>query len=153
MNELKSLIGSASEIVDVTFEPEGQMMAHILAIDANGKQALMTSPMANVEEERMFRIGVPLRLRAAKFQRWVFFTEAWVASYGPGESPRQELPERRADRLEVVTFAAENLADQRMMASRQIYRDQPGMPGRLMPLVFVTQPAAFVMAQPEANHG
>lgn len=153
MNDLRNLIATASEIVETTFEPEGQMMAHILAIDAHGKQVIMTSPMANAVEETVFRIGMPNALRAAKFQRWVFFSEAWLASYEPDESPARDLPEHRADRLEVITFAAENLAGERMMASRQIYRAQPGNPGRLMPLVFVNQKAGFVMAQPEAAHG
>lgn len=153
MNELKSLIETASEIVETTFEPEGQMIAHILAIEANVKQVLMACPMANAYEETVFRIGIPKTLRAAKFQRWVFFSEAWLASYAPDESPQRELPERRADRLEVITFAAEDLAGERMMASRQIYRAQPGNAGRLMPLVFVTQKAGFVMAHPEATHG
>lgn len=154
MNELKSLIETASKIVDTTFEPEGQMIAHIFAIDASGRNVLIACPtMADAREEAAFRVGIPAALRMAKFQRWVFFAEAWLASYGADESPAQDLPEHRADRLEVITFAAENLAGERMMASRQIYRAQPGNPGRLMPLVFVSQKAGFVMAQPEAAHG
>lgn len=130
------------------------MLAHILAIDSVGKQVLMSCPtMADAQEETFFRIGIPETLRAARFRHWVFFAEAWLASYAAGESPERKLPEHRADRLEVVTFAAESLAGERMMASRQIYRAQSGDPGRLMPLVLVNQKARFVMAQPEASHG
>jgi hypothetical protein len=102
--------------------------------------------MAYAAEERLFRIGVLERLRAANFRCWVFVTEAWASSCGPGQSPRERLPIERDDRMDVVTFAAaEGATQQRMMASRQIYRASPGAPGRLMPLVVTTGPSEFVI--------
>jgi hypothetical protein len=144
--ELQRLIEDASGMVDTFFEPEGQMMAHILSIDAAGERVLMACQMADATEERMFRIGVPMRLKAAGHRRWVFFTEAWTASYGAEQSPLATPPKERCDRMEVVTFAAEDgQTGERAMASRQIYREREGAPGRLMPLVFSRGRSGFVI--------
>lgn len=146
-DELRTLIEEASGVVDVLFKPTDQMMAHIISIDREGKRILVACPMADAAEERAFCIGLPRRLRAAGHQRWVFFCEAWAAGYSPGQSMLAQPPKVRADRMEIVTFNAESQRGDRVMAERQIYRPAPDAPGRLMPLVFRTEPAGYVIAE------
>ena len=146
MIALRELIDDASKAVDVLFEPTGQMLAHILSIDGQGKRILIACPMSDAEEERQFRIGMPQRLRAMGHKRWVFFCEAWAASYQVGQSMQANPPKGRADRMEIVTFVAEHWQGLRIQAERQIYRATPDGPGRLMPLVW-RDPAEFVIAR------
>ncbi len=144
--ELRTLIEEASRMADTIFEPAGQSFAHILAIGPDGKVNLIACPMADSDEERLFRIFVPRQLKARGFKRWVFFCEAWSAEYpAGGECPEDVPPKTRPDRMEVFTFAAEASDGTILMAERQIYRPAPDAPGRLMPLVFKTQKATFVM--------
>lgn len=144
--ELRALIEDASAMAEAIFEPVGQSLAHILAIGPDGKRHLVACPMADADEERMFRIFVPRQLKARGFQRWVFFCEAWRAEYpAGGEGPEDAPPKTRPDRMEIFTFAAESADGTILMAERQIYRPVPDAPGRLMPLVFSSKPGAFVM--------
>lgn len=143
---LHELIEQASTLVDTLFDPNGQMFAHILAISADGRRILMTCPMVNAEEETMFRMQTPQLLRVAGFQRWCFFSEAWSAEYRTDADPQRQLPADRPDRMEVVTFAAEQQGTSEVLvAVRQIYRS-PDAPARLMPLVF-RQQSKFVVAE------
>lgn len=147
MKTLRELVEEASTITDALFEPRGQMLAHILAIDRVGKRLLLASPMSDAQEEIWFRVTTPETLRRDGCQRWCFFTEAWMANYAAGSSPTEQPPKEHPDRLEVVTFAAEEAATgERLGASRQIYRATPEAPGRLLPLVFPTLKSAFVIA-------
>lgn len=151
MSELRKLLDEASSIAGTLFKPDGQMMAHILTVDRADKRVLIACPMANADEERAFRIGVPRRLRTAGHSRWVFFSEAWSAEYPAGQSPQVNLPAHRPDRMEVVTFAATEAATgEQLMASRQIYRAWPAGPGRLLPLVLNRKPSEFVMDERRA---
>ena len=143
--ELRALIEEASGLVDAMFDPEVQMMAYILSVLPDGKKAIMSCPIAGPSEERAFRILMPLKLGTWGHSRWVFFTEAWAASYDAGESPRAVYPKARPDRREIVTFAAQDAASgQRMVADREIVRNARGT-GRLLPLAFRTHQIGFVI--------
>lgn len=154
MSELRKLIEQASTIVDTVFEPHGQMFAHIVAVQRNGNLALIACPMSNADEERAFRVALPQTLRLTGFRRWCFFSEAWFAEYDSGADPRKELPADRPDRMEVVTFAAEDGGTgEQMRATRQIWRAGPEGPGRLLPLVFPKGAVKYVIGEQPQRSG
>jgi hypothetical protein len=143
MTDLRAFIEEVSEIVsDIYFKPDDEMMAHIWAEDRKGEMTMFACPMFP-GDEIMFRVGIPAKLRRERWRRWCFFAEAWMTpNLRPGE-----LPAQRPDRMEVVTFAAEDATGATLMASRQILR-LPGLPAKLLPLVFKQTPSCFVMAPP-----
>jgi hypothetical protein len=64
-----------------------------------------------------------------------------------GTSPEDNPPKERLERIEIITFAAEDAATgHRLVALRQIYRPSPEAPGRLLPLIFPKAPSRFVIA-------
>lgn len=146
MSTLRKLVEEASAIVDVLFEPEGQMLAYFLAVTPSDERVLIACPMVGPNEERAFRVGFPKHMKAAGHKQWVFFCEAWTAAYQSDEPLAAIVPKERPDRMEVVTFTAEDAAtDERLNASRQIYRDRPEGQGRLLPLVFAMNPTAYII--------
>jgi hypothetical protein len=145
MADLHAFINTTSNFVELFFKPDDQMFAHIYAEARDGKTTMFACPMADANEERMFRLGIPAKLRRERYRRWCFFCEAWTAEYTAGR--HVILPEQRADRMEIVTFAAEDgTTGEKLMASRQIFR-APGQPAKLLPLVFRQMTGQFVMAE------
>lgn len=141
--DLHAFVEHASRAAEVFFRPDGQMLAYFLAEDRKGGHTIIACPMGK-EEELLFRIGVPLMLGRDGFVRWCFFTEAWLASYGAGQS-EAVTPSARPDRMEVVTFFAEAAGStETLSAHRQIYREGAA-PAKLLPLVFAQERAKFVM--------
>lgn len=146
-NTLRAFVEKASGLADCFFNPDGQMLAHFIAERLDHKITLIASTMSGPDEERMFRLGMPLKLRHEGFVRWCFFTEAWTAP-SAGSGPGQEgyiFPADRPDRMEVVIFAAEEAATgEKVAASRQISRGPDGR-GKLLPLVFAQESVGFVV--------
>jgi hypothetical protein len=146
-DDLRAFVQHASEAAEVFFRPDGQMLAYFLAENREGKHTIIAYQIHNGNEEITFRKLVPIKLREEEFVRWCFFTEAWIASYEPGQSPVAIMPKERSDRMEVVTFFAEVAATgETLFAHRQIYRDGSA-PAKLMPLVFARERTAFVVDQ------
>lgn len=146
---LRDLLADASTMAEAMFDPTDEMMAHIIAVHPDGKRDLIACPMTNATEERLFRIGIPKRLRQEGALRWCFFCEAWTASYEAGANMQTVPPKERADRMEVVTFLAEEPAsDRKMQAHRQIFRGTT--PARLLPLVISTGRSGYVIAEQKA---
>jgi len=142
---LRALIQQCSGHAERLFKPEASssgkasMFAHIAAEGLDGKITMFACPMSDAREDRMFRIGVPLQLRAAgKYRHWCFYGEAWAAEQA-GAAP---LPREDPAHIDVIVFLAENVAGEQLAASRQVFRF-PGQPARLLPLVFNTIPTVF----------
>ena len=126
--------------------PEGNptMLAHIVAEGTDGEISVYACPMGP-DDELMFRVGIPRKLRAeGRHRHWCFFSEAWAAERTVGK-PRP-MPKNDPLRIEVVSFLAENAAGEVLMAERQIYRSA-GQRARLLPLVFPTKETRFVMEE------
>ncbi|MCC6172100.1 MAG: hypothetical protein IT481_08730 [Gammaproteobacteria bacterium] len=141
---LRTLLDQESAYAESLFDPDNQMMAHIVSVDADGKVTVAACPMSNPAEERLFRIGYPLMLKRQGAQRWCFFSEAWCASYERTDAPPGVTPPKeRPDRMEVVAFAAQDAAGRRLSATRQIFRGDG--PARLLPLVLPDAPTRFVI--------
>lgn len=145
-DDLHAFVQQASEAAEVFFRPEGQMLAYFLAEDRKGERTIIACPMGK-DDELLFREGMPIMLRRDGFVRWCFFTEAWLASYEPGQSPTATMPKERSDRMEIVCFYAEVAeTGETLFAQRQIYRDG-NAPAKLLPLVFARERTEFVVAQ------
>jgi hypothetical protein len=145
---LRAFLQQCSGHAEAMFEPDrpaGEfMLARIIAEAINGKITVFACPMGP-NDELMFRVGVPRRLRAAgKHRHWCFFAEAWAAERTVGKPA--PMPKDDPARMEVVSFAAENAAGEVLLAERQIYR-APGQPARLLPLVFTELRKKFVMEE------
>jgi hypothetical protein len=151
MSDLHAFLNTASNFADILFKPgapDDPMLAHIYAEARDGKTTMFTCPtMDGGEGEIMFRVGIPAMLRRERWRRWCFFAEAWAAE-GTARQLAVMPPKQRPDRMEVVTFAAEDgRTGKTLTASRQIFRT-PGQPAKLLPLVFKQIPTRFMMAPP-----
>ena len=132
VSKLDSFVREVSDMAESMFAPEGKItLAHIYAEQSNGDLAVYMCPMGP-DDEAMFRVGVPLTLRAERARRWCFFAEAWMAESAASKAME---PIKHPERIEIIVFQAEDLRGNTLVASRQIYRE-PDKPPRLMPLVF-----------------
>ncbi len=147
---LRAFLHQCSGHAEAVFHPdkpgrdmETEMLAHIVAEGHDGKVSVFVCPMGP-EDERMFRIGLPASFRVSrKYRHWCFFSKAWSAERDAREV-NGPLPVNAPNRIEVVVFYAENVAGERLSATRQIFRF-PGRPARLLPLVFSELRTEFVM--------
>jgi len=149
---LRAFLVQCSGQAEALFKPEPDsgpdgsptMLAHIVAEGTDGKISVYVCPMGP-DDELMFRVGIPRKLRAeGRHRHWCFFSEAWAAEGTVGK--RSPMPKDHPERMEVVSFLAENAAGDVLAARRQIYRSA-GRPARLLPLVFTTERTRFVMEE------
>lgn len=143
---LRNFVREASKHAEGLFDPDDQMLAHIIAERRDGGIEVYVCPMSGPDEEVMFRVSIPSKLKASgKFRWWCFFSEAWAVEYSEA-CQLTTLPEDHSERFEVITFVAESRTGEQVKASRQIYRGE-GL-ARLMPLVWADKPQKFVMRAP-----
>lgn len=139
-DSLRKLIEMASEHAESTFNPAKPMMMTHLCIAPDGGLSVYVCPVASFQEEILFRELLP-KTFAAKFVRWVFMTEAWLAD---GMRLGEPLPSQHPRRIEIIAFTATERSGATVNAHRQIYR--PAIGGaRLLPLVYETRTPLFMM--------
>lgn len=131
MNPLRKLVDQASHYAEAVFDPEESFFPHFIAVDATGGITVVTMALAGADLDRGRR-DAETRFRLDRYQRWVFFAEAWMADIAAGD--RVVDPVDHPERIEVVQFQGLDLVTgHRYRGSRQILRAPDVC--RLLPLV------------------
>lgn len=139
MSTLRALIEQASEYAGAMYDPDDLLTPHYIAEGADGGLIVVAVlPFGSLDR---LRKDVELQLKLQGVRRWVFFSEAYSASYNAREAVKVD-PIDHPERIDVIMFDGCELQDgRRLSATRQVL-DTDGKK-RLMPLVIQRKPAFY----------
>ena len=150
MASLRTLIDSASAMVEARLDPAEPLTPHFLVERADGSIAVYALATGGRALDALRR-DLDLAFRLDGCRRWVFVAESWLVEYGKGV-PAVLAPADHPERLEVIQFDGYDASgDRRMRGSRQILRIGPDAV-RLLPMVFSAVRTIDVPAEAGGAH-